>query len=396
MMLNSDPSAIEVFEKWKNAPANAFGSKNNAGVIPEDDKDRYRLIFDELIVAAEGTRSSFSDPKRLEIKKINFSHQYGARGHRPVDMWVSLCAKGSDEFGLMPQVYAIISERGLEIGLAVSINENDYHDISVKARNKTIVPLINQRLPLPGSSFAESVEAGLSLGGDWVYNGKARLVPGDQGFSRWKDLNSFLKDIKSISDVTGGGSISKLFESSMLANIDLQRELSNALEVFHPILFACLPNSWETELVKCQIETEKVSNEIAFDPTDVEDARAIMLRQIAQRRGQKKFRTKLFEAYEGKCALSGTAVEAVLEAAHITPYLGEATNHISNGILLRSDLHTLFDLKLFKINPESLRAEFSPVLDGTPYWDYNDRLIFVPKALGKRPSVKALGSHYNI
>jgi putative restriction endonuclease len=41
---------------------------------------------------------------------------------------------------------------------------------------------------------------------------------------------------------------------------------------------------------------------------------------------------------------------AALEAAHIKPYIGEATNHITNGWLLRSDLHTLFDRHLIGVS----------------------------------------------
>jgi hypothetical protein len=50
----------------------------------------------------------------------------------------------------------------------------------------------------------------------------------------------------------------------------------------------------------------------------------------------------------------------VVEAAHISPYRGEEDNHVENGLLLRSDIHTLFDLDLLGINPEDLRVELHP------------------------------------
>ena len=46
----------------------------------------------------------------------------------------------------------------------------------------------------------------------------------------------------------------------------------------------------------------------------------------------------------------------MLEAAHISPYRGEDDNHVENGLLLRSDIHTLFDLDLLGIDPERLRV----------------------------------------
>jgi len=90
-----------------------------------------------------------------------------------------------------------------------------------------------------------------------------------------------------------------------------------------------------------------------FDPGSVEDARQRALRAVAVRRGQAAFRKRLVGRYDGKCAISGCRVDQVLEAAHITPYFGAATNHVHNGLLLRADLHTLWDRGLLAINPDS-------------------------------------------
>lgn len=81
----------------------------------------------------------------------------------------------------------------------------------------------------------------------------------------------------------------------------------------------------------------------SFTPDEVEDSRRRILREIVMRQGQPAFRSGLLTAYEGQCALTGCTVVEVLEAAHITPYLGPETNHITNGLLLRSDLYTLWD-----------------------------------------------------
>ena len=89
-----------------------------------------------------------------------------------------------------------------------------------------------------------------------------------------------------------------------------------------------------------------------FDPKDVQDARQRLNRTIAQRRGQKRFRDSLIDAYEGRCAITGCSILAVLEAAHIFPYMGPETNASENGLLLRADIHTLFDSKLLAVDPK--------------------------------------------
>ncbi len=115
-------------------------------------------------------------------------------------------------------------------------------------------------------------------------------------------------------------------------------------------------------------------------------------RAIVQRRGQKAFRDGLIAAYDGTCAVTGTAAEAVLEAAHIRPYRGQLHNTVTNGLLLRADIHTLFDLHLLTVLPVgSIRV--SPEMDGTPYAALDERMVRRPASQAHRPSATALEEH---
>lgn len=87
-----------------------------------------------------------------------------------------------------------------------------------------------------------------------------------------------------------------------------------------------------------------------------EDHRDRVLRQICERRGQQKFRNALIKRYGPCCQITGCAIVDVVEAAHISRYLGEKDNVPSNGLLLRADMHTLFDLHLIGVNPETLEV----------------------------------------
>jgi putative restriction endonuclease len=96
-------------------------------------------------------------------------------------------------------------------------------------------------------------------------------------------------------------------------------------------------------------------------------ANGFLVRSVIQRRGQQTFRNHLIQAYDGRCAISGCGVLDVLEAAHIVPYLGPATNKVSNGLLLRADLHTLFDCGLIGIDPATLTVVVAKRLLGGEY-----------------------------
>jgi hypothetical protein len=108
------------------------------------------------------------------------------------------------------------------------------------------------------------------------------------------------------------------------------------------------------------------SDEADDDHDDDLDHRKSVDRQIKVRRRQKKFREALRKRFEDSCAITGCSIVDVLEAAHIKPYLaGERDNAPDNGLLLRGDIHTLFDLDLIGINPDSLKVELHPSLVGS-------------------------------
>lgn len=97
-----------------------------------------------------------------------------------------------------------------------------------------------------------------------------------------------------------------------------------------------------------QVNEEEVGNE----PEEWEEEGERIFVSIKRRRGQAVFRNNLRTAYNNCCAITGYNCHHSLEAAHIQSYEGSKSNDISNGLLLRADIHTLFDLDLIGINQE--------------------------------------------
>jgi hypothetical protein len=132
-----------------------------------------------------------------------------------------------------------------------------------------------------------------------------------------------------------------------------------------------------------------------FDPKNVEDGRRWVLRAIHARQGQQGFRRKLIRAYGAQCAITRERAEPVLEAAHITPYMGPKTNATVNGLLLRADVHTLFDLALVSIDPETRKVMVSKTLKGTPYAKLHGKNLAEPHTSSNRPSTATLREHFS-
>lgn len=132
----------------------------------------------------------------------------------------------------------------------------------------------------------------------------------------------------------------------------------------------------------------------SFSPADEVDERQRVLAAIVQRRGQPAFRNALLDAYGGRCAMTGCDVVDTLEAAHIRPYSGRSSNVISNGILLRADVHTLFDLYLVSINPQSLKIVISPNLRKSYYRKLENREVSAPELIDISLYMELLNWHY--
>lgn len=124
-----------------------------------------------------------------------------------------------------------------------------------------------------------------------------------------------------------------------------------------------------------------------------DDRRVQRFQMVDLRQGQSIFRNALIRAYGGRCAISGTSVEDVLEAAHISGYKGVHTNVVSNGLLLRADLHTLFDLLLLTIQADSLEVRIAPALAETEYGQLDRSALALTSTLDERPDLDALRRH---
>ena len=119
---------------------------------------------------------------------------------------------------------------------------------------------------------------------------------------------------------------------------------------------------------------------------------------VYPRLGQGSFRILVTDAYQRRCAITGEKTLPVLEAAHIRPYAHEGHHEISNGVLLRSDLHTLFDRGYLGIDPDDLKVTVSPRIkeqfsNGRHYYALHGQRIAMPMDPAFIPSKENLIYH---
>ena len=120
-----------------------------------------------------------------------------------------------------------------------------------------------------------------------------------------------------------------------------------------------------------------------------------VFREVRQRLGQSEFRSSIMEAYSSTCAVTGCKVEAALEAAHIHGFADSLSNSVNNGVLLRADVHTLFDRNLLGFEPTTLTVRLASSLKNSSYGSHEGVDLQVPEDESLQPSVTELQAKWS-
>ncbi|MDQ2873888.1 MAG: HNH endonuclease, partial [Actinomycetota bacterium] len=109
------------------------------------------------------------------------------------------------------------------------------------------------------------------------------------------------------------------------------------------------------------------------------------------------FQAVVLDAYHRRCAISGTHIPPVLQAAHIRPVTEGGEHRLDNGLLLRSDVHTLFDRGYLGVDPKHrllvsprLREDFG---NGAQFYAQAGEVIELPERRADRPRAEFLEWH---
>jgi putative restriction endonuclease len=103
------------------------------------------------------------------------------------------------------------------------------------------------------------------------------------------------------------------------------------------------------------------------------------------------------DTYGRRCAITRERTLPALEAAHIRPYGAGGEHEARNGLLLRRDIHSLFDAGYVTVSPD-LRFEVSRRIkeefdNGRHYYELHGQSIAAPDVVSRRPDPEALRWH---
>lgn len=165
----------------------------------------------------------------------------------------------------------------------------------------------------------------------------------------------------------------------------------NSYDLTTPVGFALL------ERVRQALSRSTADAALSQDLAAKEGPRFGKPGMVRPRLGQGAFRVVVTDAYARRCSVTGERVLPVLEAAHIRPYAQDGRHELANGILLRSDLHKLFDQGYMTVTPDlrlavsrRIREDFE---NGRDYYALQEKDLRAPAMVGGRPAEANLVWH---
>lgn len=148
---------------------------------------------------------------------------------------------------------------------------------------------------------------------------------------------------------------------------------------------------WEAVLLR--LRARPVAADEAAEPEPVYGDPVLMHPRL----GQGSFRSVVMDTYERHCAVTGERAWPALDAAHIRPVSEGGQHRIDNGLLLRSDIHRLYDAGYVTVVPDArflvsrrLKEDFD---NGEPYYPLDGQKIWLPPRAEERPDSETLEWH---
>jgi hypothetical protein len=232
-----------------------------------------------------------------------------------------------------------------------------------------------------------------STGGDafWgVYQAGADLKKGDY---IWAHFALPISAISAVGRVLGPAFHDPSHATPLTVGIRWDWELTHRLQE-HPIPYAAHRQTVPVSVRRMNSKTQGVVDNWLnrkYPPSKKFVSKKVKFKfvEVAQRQGQPEFRQALLIAYKNKCAISDCNVRDALQAAHIKTVKSGGTHSINNGLILRADIHNLFDRGLITISPNYVVKVHEDIRD-SHYWKFHGKKL---PLVAKNASKTALAFH---
>jgi hypothetical protein len=210
-------------------------------------RDKYKDFSDEERTAHQRVHTALGQLGEIAVDELGGARDYvlkltsgfhpnsGVRGGKPKDLWFGVYRKENETHFLgNPQVFMIVSERGIEYGFAPLTHPDDFSNSEIKRQTREIAGSVLAQLPEPGSSEAKDLADQLSISGAWHFRRKQRLDPAQ---SEFHSLDAWLSFVRSDAGVrNAGGGITRYVLTGEIDKVDLVEEVRQMAQIFRPLM----------------------------------------------------------------------------------------------------------------------------------------------------------------
>jgi hypothetical protein len=211
--------------------------------LPDKDRATFVEVQEYLKQIAEFSKRSSLAPDAFSVVTTSGFHPAaGIRGAMPKDLWVSVINVNSEPYVGMPQIYAIFSSRGVELGFAAAIHPNDFSNTEIKRKLRNVAPRLFAGFPSAENNLTHSIQTAMDDQGYWYIRDRTRAEPKQSEFNSLPDL---INDLKSPSgQQRTSGALCRYFSPSELdsPDFDLEREFNQAVDLFGPLMLEIAQN----------------------------------------------------------------------------------------------------------------------------------------------------------
>jgi MrcB-like, N-terminal domain len=212
--------------------------------LSEEEHAAYRRIHAGLEALGREAQQMLGGDKLYSLKLTSGFHpRSGVRGNLPKDLWFGV-SRVDDLVG-MPQLFMIVSGRGIEYGFAACIPPEQFSNRDIQERVRAAAPTIFASLPSPGSNETIRLQLKLEQTGSWFFRKRTRSDPDTEDFTTLDSWLSFLKSPEGAAEA--GGSISRYLSPEELgAGVrDLSHLVSEMAEIFSTLIAIAKPSAVE-------------------------------------------------------------------------------------------------------------------------------------------------------
>jgi MoxR-like ATPase len=211
-------------------------SRNKYSDFSDDEREAHARVHSALNVLGHLALDRLGGSVDYVLKLTAGYHPAsGIRGGKPKDLWFGIYRKQNGaRFLGNPQIFMIVSGRGIEYGFAPLTHPDDFSNQDIRRKTRQIAREVLQQMPAPGSTEAIELEERLSSTGRWHYRRKQRLDPNQ---SEYRSLNDWLTFVRSEPGIeSAGGGITRYLLPDELGRFSLAQEVTETVEVFGSLI----------------------------------------------------------------------------------------------------------------------------------------------------------------